>query len=161
MFVMHSHGLGIHADVVYPGNITRMLQWLLISEVFYVWSLAWTKISILLLYYRIFHVAYFKQATLILGLVVVAWVLCITFVFVFTCIPVEKFWSPHLQGYCINQVGTWVANAASTLITDVVILLLPIYQIRKLQLKKAAKIGLYCTFGLGFLYQSPKCPLHI
>jgi hypothetical protein len=160
LFIMHSHGLGIHADVVYPGNTEYTLKWLVISEVFYAWGLAWIKISGLLMYHRISHVAYFKHTTLALGLVVLAWAICITFVFIFTCVPVEKLWNPRLQGHCINQIGTWVANAASTIITDVIILLLPIYQIRKLQLKLQDKIGLYLIFSVGFLYGSLICLLH-
>jgi hypothetical protein len=152
MFIMYSHGLGIHADVVYPENIVPMLRWLVIGETLYAWALSWVKLSILLMYYRIFHVPYFKYSAWVLGLLVAAWVICVTFLFVFACVPVEKLWYSHLKGHCIDQIGTWVAHAAATILTDVLILLLPISQIWKLNLRKPAKIGLYVTFGLGFLY---------
>lgn len=103
LFIMLSHGLGIHADVVCPSNIKHTLKWLVISEVFYVWGLAWIKISGLLLHHRIFHVAYFKHTTLVLGLVVLAWAICISFVFIFTCVPVEKLWNP--QGIASIRLG--------------------------------------------------------
>jgi hypothetical protein len=71
--------------------------------------------------------------------------------FIFICVPVQKLWYPQLPGTCINQVGTWISNAASTIFTDLVILFMPIPEIWKLQLRKTEKIGLTLAFGLGFL----------
>ncbi|KAH6884890.1 hypothetical protein B0T10DRAFT_492944 [Thelonectria olida] len=150
IFAMHACGMGLHADLVDTGDIVMMAKWLVVAEVLYAWNLGWTKISLLLMYYRIFHVPYFKKMAWILGAFVMAWVICITFLFIFICIPVQKLWYPQLPGRCINQVGTWIANAASTIFTDVCILLLPLPPIWKLQLGKSEKIGLSLAFGLGF-----------
>jgi hypothetical protein len=88
----------------------------------------------------------------IVGSFVMAWAVCVTFLFILICVPVEKLWYPDLPGRCIDQIGTWIANAASTLLTDSLILLLPIRQIRVLQLRSTAKMGLTFAFDLGFLY---------
>lgn len=143
--------MGIHADLVDVEDIVMMAKWLVVAEVLYAWNLGWTKLSLLLMYYRIFRVPYFKRMAWGVGAFVMAWVVCITFLFIFICVPVEKLWYPHLPGRCINQVGTWIANAASTIFTDLVILLMPIPPIWKLQLKQIEKIGLTFAFSLGFL----------
>lgn len=148
---MHSSGMGIHADLVDPSDLVMMAKWLVVAEILYAFNLGWTKLSLLLMYYRIFRVPYFKKMAWIVGAFVMAWVICITFLFVFICVPVEKLWYPDLPGRCINQVATWIANAASTIFTDLVILLLPVHPMWKLNLKTREKLGLIPAFGLGFL----------
>jgi hypothetical protein len=128
-----------------------MAKFLVVAEVLYVYNLVWTKLSILLMYYRIFHFPYFKKMAYAIGAFIIAWVICITFLFVFICVPVEKLWYPDLPGRCINQVGTWIANAASTIISDLVILTLPIPQVWALQLRKTEKAAVILAFCLGFL----------
>ncbi|KAH6604495.1 putative PTH11-type G-protein coupled receptor protein [Trichoderma cornu-damae] len=150
IFAMYNSGMGLHADKVEPTRIVMMAKWLLVAEILYAWNLGWTKVSLLLMYYRIFHVPYFKKMAWFVGGLVMAWVICITFLFIFICVPVQKLWYPEIPGHCINQVGTWIANASSTIITDLAILILPIPQIWKLQLRKTEKIGLTFAFGLGF-----------
>jgi hypothetical protein len=152
IFAMYDNGMGLHADKVEPARIVMMAKWLLVAEILYAWNLGWTKISLLLMYYRIFHVPYFKKMAWAVGGFVMAWVVCITFLFIFICTPVQKLWYPDLPGHCINQVGTWIANASSTIFTDLAILFLPIPQIWKLQLRTTEKMGLTFAFGLGFLY---------
>jgi hypothetical protein len=148
---MNSAGMGIHADLVPMDNIVLMAKYLVVAEVLYVYNLVWTKISILLMYYRIFHFDYFRKWAYAIGAFIIAWVICITFLFIFICVPVEKLWYPQLPGHCINQVGTWIANAASTIISDLVILLLPLPQVWSLQLRVTEKIAVTVAFSLGFL----------
>jgi hypothetical protein len=149
IFAMHANGMGLHADKVPLPQIVMMAKWLVVAEVLYAWNLGWTKLSLLLMYYRIFRVPYFKKMAWIVGSFVFAWVITITFLFIFICIPVAKLWYPDLPGRCINQVGTWIANAASTIFTDIVILCLPLPPIWKLQLGKSEKLGLTAAFAIG------------
>ena len=149
---MHSCGMGVHADLVPMDDIVMMAKWLVVAEILYAFNLGWTKLSLLLMYYRIFHFPYFKRMAWAVGAFVMAWVVCVTFLFIFICVPVEKLWYPELPGRCINQVGTWIANAAATILTDIIILLMPIPQIWGLQLGTREKIGLTTAFFLGFLY---------
>ncbi|QUC22484.1 uncharacterized protein UV8b_06725 [Ustilaginoidea virens] len=150
IFAMYSSGMGIHADKVETSSIIMMAKWLVVAEILYAWNLGWTKISLLLMYYRIFRHAYFKKMAWVVGIFVWAWVICITFLFIFICVPVQKLWYPQIPGRCINQVGTWISNALSTILTDLIILLLPLPQIWKLQLRKTEKMGLTLAFSLGF-----------
>lgn len=149
---MYKEGMGLHADTLPISNIVMMAKFLVVAEILYVFNLVWTKLSILFMYYRIFRFPYFKRWAYIIGTFVILWVICITFLFIFICVPVQKLWNPSLPGRCINQVGTWIANAASTILTDLMILLLPVPQVWKLQLRLSEKLALTFAFGLGFLY---------
>ncbi|KAL2163943.1 hypothetical protein VTH06DRAFT_3156 [Thermothelomyces fergusii] len=150
IFAMYSAGMGIHADKVTMDDIVLMAKFLVVAEILYIYNLVWTKLAILLMYYRIFHFPYFKKMAYVVGGFVVAWCVCCMFLFIFICVPVEKLWYPELPGHCINQVGTWIANAASTILTDVIILALPIQQVWKLQLRRPEKVGVTIAFCLGF-----------
>jgi hypothetical protein len=151
IFAMYAAGMGIHADLVQLDRIVLMAKFLVVAEILYVFNLVWTKLSILLMYYRIFHFPYFKKMAYVIGAFCIAWVITITFLFIFICVPVEKLWTPDLPGHCIDQVSTWISNACSTILTDVLILLLPIPQVWKLQLRRPEKIGVTFAFCLGFL----------
>lgn len=144
-------GMGLHADKVPLDDIVLMAKLLVVGEILYVFNLVWTKLSLLMMYYRIFRFPYFKKWAYIIGTFILAWVICITFLFIFICVPVQKLWYPQLPGRCINQVGTWVANAASTIGTDLAILILPIPQVWKMKLRISEKIAVTIAFGLGFL----------
>ncbi|KAK2608704.1 hypothetical protein QQS21_002693 [Conoideocrella luteorostrata] len=148
--VMFVQGVGYHADDVGHEGIVSIRRWLTITELIYVWNLCWTKLSLLVMYYRVFHFPYFKKLTVGVGCFVITWAICITFLFTFICMPVEKLWRPELPGRCVSELGVWLANAGATIFSDVVILLLPIPQVWNLQLKKFEKVGLTIIFGLGF-----------
>ncbi|KAL4811894.1 hypothetical protein BDW67DRAFT_189207 [Aspergillus spinulosporus] len=150
IFLMYHNGMGLHADTMPPGKVVLVAKYLVVAEILYVYNLVWTKMSILLFYYRIFHFPYFKRWAYVIGTFIVLWVICITFLFIFICVPVEKLWYPQLPGRCINQVATWIANAISTIVTDLAILILPIPQIWSLQLRLSEKMALTFAFSLGF-----------
>lgn len=152
IFAMIHNGMGLHANTVDPNNIVLIAKFLVVAEILYVFNLVWTKLSILFMYYRIFHFPYFKRWAYGIAAFIICWVITITFLFIFICVPVEKLWYPQLPGRCIDQVATWIANATSTIATDLVILILPMPQIWKLQLRTSEKVGLTIAFGLGFLY---------
>ncbi|KAF7522616.1 hypothetical protein PCG10_007336 [Penicillium crustosum] len=150
IFAMIHKGMGLHASTIPTENVIMIAKYLVAAEVLYVFNLVWTKLSILLMYYRIFRFPFFKTWAYIIGIFIILWVICITFLFIFICVPVQKLWYPQIPGRCIDQVATWVANAVSTIATDVAILLLPIPQIWKLQLRTSEKIAVLIAFSLGF-----------
>ncbi|RAL03464.1 uncharacterized protein BO80DRAFT_491732 [Aspergillus ibericus CBS 121593] len=150
IFAMIHTGMGIHATQLSDTQIILIAKYLVVAEILYVFNLVWTKLSILLMYYRIFHFPYFKKWAYAIGTFVILWVICITFLFIFICVPVQKLWYPSLPGHCISQVGTWIANATSTIATDLIILFLPLPQVWKLQLRLSEKVALTVAFGLGF-----------
>ncbi|KAJ6781831.1 hypothetical protein PWT90_08777 [Aphanocladium album] len=147
---MYAKGAGYHSSTIGPANVAIIKEYLLVTEVIYIWHMAWTKLSVLLMYYRVFHVPQFKRLVVAVGCFVFVWVITATFLFIFICVPTQKLWKPELPGHCISEMGVWVANGSSTILSDVAILLLPIPQIWKLNTGRSEKIGLTLVFGLGF-----------
>lgn len=114
--------------------------------------MVWSKLSLLFLYYRVFRFGYFKQAGYAIGALVIAWAIVATFLTYFYCFPISKIWDLSKSGYCIDSTAIRLFNASATILTDVMILCLPIPQIWKLQhLRFAEKMGLSVVFAIGFL----------
>jgi len=71
---------------------------------------------------------------------------------IFQCQPLHKAYEAKVQGHCIDLVASWYATAAFTMITDFLILIMPMPLIRSLKLPRAQRIGLMVVFALGGLY---------
>ena len=73
-------------------------------------------------------------------------------VVIFQCNPRAKFWEPTLPGHCINIEAVDNAAAAINVLSDVVLLLLPITCTWQLQMPSRSKIGVSAVFTTGILY---------
>lgn len=113
-----------------------------------------TKLSILLLYLRIFvpsgrpkfyyivhFVIWFNLLFYIANLPIEIW----------SCIPREKIWDPLLPGHCINNELVFVAGGIINVISDFTILALPIFSIWHLQMPTQRKVGVSAVFATGLL----------
>lgn len=149
MFVV---GVGFHSSQIGHERDVMIAKLMLAAEVLYGLNLCWTKIGILLMYWRIFNqVSYFKPVSYVIGGLVLAWGIVVTFSSIFLCVPVQKSWDPTVPGHCLNVLVIWTANAASTILTDIAILVLPLPKVWRLQLRTVQKVALTFSFALGFL----------
>lgn len=145
-------GLGLHSKYVAPANAVPMVQIALAVDIMYVWSLVWSKLSLLALYYRVFCFGYFKRACWVVAVLVLVWALAATISLFLLCIPLAKYWDTTIPGHCMEYAPVRLANSLATIVTDVLILCLPIPQIWGLHgLRGAEKLGLTILFTLGFL----------
>lgn len=110
------------------------------------------KISILLMYTRIFPTRGFRVAALVLGLVSVSWAIAIICVSIFQCTPIEKTWDPTVPGTCINLKGSFIGNAIPNILTDIAILSLPIKMVWGLHASLIHRLSVTFVFLLGSLY---------
>ena len=129
--------------------ITAKLQ--IAQEIIYCSIILFIKVSMLCLYLRVFIEPWQRKLCYIL--IVVSIVFAIgSFVLILTqCVPLYLVWdwSTH-DGQCFdrNAFRTFAASVPN-LISDVILLLLPIPALRKIQLFWKDKIGLILTFLAG------------
>jgi hypothetical protein len=134
-------------------EMIRVSKLLLASDMMYVSSLSLSKLSALLMQYRIFDVAHnFKRWVWAIGTFVVAWWVVVFLLLIFLCWPVQKRWDVSIPGHCSSRSSGSIANSVMTIVGDVMLLVLPIPQIWKLQLRLTEKILLTLIFCLGFWY---------
>ncbi|KAK6610437.1 hypothetical protein H4I96_02035 [Botrytis cinerea] len=122
-------GLGRHTAALSASEIISYAKSLIAFECLYVTCVCFTKLSLLLMYRRIFPVRSIKIGSIILGGLSVAWCISIIMVSVFQCIPMQKIWNPTLEGHCINLKASFIGNAIPNILTDVAILALPMQQV--------------------------------
>ncbi|OBT68834.1 hypothetical protein VE03_02214 [Pseudogymnoascus sp. 23342-1-I1] len=144
------NGYGMHVKALSHKELTTALGWFYGSQIIYKVLLGCTKSSLLLFYMRIFVGKRFQMMCWACMAVVIAWSVGSTFATIFQCIPVAAFWDKSIKNpKCTDTDIFWVAYASINIITDFLILLLPLWEIRKLQLPLAQKISLMGIFTLG------------
>ncbi|KAJ6038829.1 hypothetical protein N7499_003728 [Penicillium canescens] len=142
-------GMGRHADVLPEGNIVIIAKLLMSFECVYCMTVGIIKISILLMYARIFPTRGFRIAAIILGSIVIGWVVAIICVSVFQCTPLAKAWNPTLSGTCINLKGSFIGNAVPNILTDIAILALPVHVVWGLHATVTHRLSVIAVFLLG------------
>ncbi|KAK1565900.1 uncharacterized protein LY79DRAFT_644668 [Colletotrichum navitas] len=148
-YAMIGQGLGRHAATLSLDMQVQFLKLLLAFECIYVTAVMLVKVSLLLMYCRIFPSRNFRIAAITLGGITVAWWIAIVCVCVFQCTPIEKAYMPFLDGTCIDLKASFIGNAIPNILTDVAILCLPVGQVWKLQATLAQRLSLCFMFLLG------------
>lgn len=111
------------------------------------------KISLLLLYYRIFGISKpFRIAVWTCAAIVFGWWSSVFFASIFQCSPVSASWDRTIpNAKCIDLTKYAYGNGVSNLLTDVMILALPGPMVMKLKVDKKSKATLMAIFLLGGL----------
>ncbi|TVY50679.1 Satratoxin biosynthesis SC1 cluster protein 4 [Lachnellula cervina] len=108
------------------------------------------KVSILLMYRRVFSVEKFRLQSIVVGGVVVLWWFVGTIVAIVSCIPFKRFWvGSSAGGYCLDFNIFWMGMGATELVIDTVILVLPMGMVVKLWMPLQQKILVAGIFLLG------------
>ncbi|GKT46685.1 satratoxin biosynthesis SC1 cluster protein 4 [Colletotrichum spaethianum] len=153
-YAMIGSGLGRHAAVLSTDMQVEFLKLLLAFECVYVTAVMFVKVSLLLMYCRIFPSRNFKIAAMTLGGITIAWWIAIVCVCIFQCNPISKAWLPFIEGTCIDLKASFIGNAIPNILTDVAILCLPVGQVWKLQATLTQRLSLCFMFLLGgFIYR--------
>lgn len=73
----------------------------------------------------------------------------VMFLFIFECNPREKIWNPMKEGSCMNTGDAVIGISVVNLVSDILILLLPIISVWKLQMPLRKKMGVMGIFAIG------------
>lgn len=70
---------------------------------------------------------------------------------IWACVPRRKIWQPNLPGRCINNDAVLITGGVVNVVTDWVMVLIPLFWIGRLQMPLLKKIGVLAVFATGFL----------
>jgi hypothetical protein len=118
-------------------------------EVIYSPAIAAVKLSILLLYRRLFPNRRFQTILWWVGAFIICYTTIGILVCIFECQPVEAAWEPLMEGNCIQVSIEFMFMACMNIITDFVTLLLPMPLLWRLQISKERKLQLMGIFLTG------------
>ncbi|GLI76887.1 hypothetical protein PoHVEF18_005165 [Penicillium ochrochloron] len=145
ILVERHYGLGIHKEYLSDDVIQGQMHYLWLSVPFYNLSLILAKLSVLVLFIRIFRSRKFlicTYSTMAFLIIAGLWMVLSGFLF---CIPVRDFWNVNYKehtGHCLPEGPVWYANAVMQIFTDVAILILPMPLLSKLHLPRRQKVGM-------------------
>ena len=125
-----------------------------IASIVYCVAILFAKLSILLLFDKLLIPAknglyYWINTTLM-------WFFCLFYavaiaVLLGQCNPRAKIWIPSLPGYCVNIGAACVLSAITNTLTNLVVLIFPIWIIWHLQMPLKRKAGVIFVFATGLL----------
>ena len=114
-------------------------------------ALTTIKLSIILLYRRIFPVPSLHKVIYYLTAYIVIWQIFQTLDSIFACDPVRGYWDHSLRAKCRDELVDIIIGGVQNIVTDVIILCLPMPILWTLQTSKQRKIQLTGLFALGGL----------
>ncbi|KAF4553962.1 Hypothetical protein D9617_5g068370 [Elsinoe fawcettii] len=113
-------------------------------------SISFTKWAILLFYWRLFKSVRWMRFTIIgISSCIVCWTLGAVVTWLAQCQPISKAWNTDESGTCINFYLFALLITSINLITDIIILILPMPIIWRLNATLGKRISLMCAFGVG------------
>lgn len=143
-------GLGKHLVEVTssPADILHILY---ITQPLYIVALLFAKVSAILFYFRVFNVApWFRWSAYVTMFLTIGWAISLLCVALFQCRPIHKAWDQEVPGTCIDPFAGYTANAVPNVVTDILILLLPMPILWKLKTGWKRRVGFAFVFFLGY-----------
>ncbi|KAF2117918.1 hypothetical protein BDV96DRAFT_406243 [Lophiotrema nucula] len=127
-----------------------MLKLVKAHELVYVLSIPYPKLAIMCLYFRIFRSQLVKALLYLTGLVVLATCLFGVIAAFANCRPFSAFWNPGAPRHCtMDTMTAFRYYSIPNIVTDVVMLIVPIPTLWRLQMDLLVKIGIFVTFLLS------------
>lgn len=118
-------------------------------------ALSCAKISICCFYLRLSPDRIFRTLVFVVIAFVVAYSISGIFSVIFSCNPIAASWDLALAALpttkCINRPALYLAQAGSSIFTDLLIFILPMRTIWGLQLPRKQKISVSAIFAVGLL----------
>ncbi|KAF3925151.1 hypothetical protein ABW20_dc0101494 [Dactylellina cionopaga] len=146
-------GVGTHIWDLKQDEVKMVRIWSFATQLTFTWAVSLTKFSILLFYRRFCTTRTFKISIYLTMLFIGAWTINWTFLIIFQCLPVEAYWRlPRSGDRCITlQNELHLLHGSTNLVTDIIVLLLPIPTVWSLQMPTRQKLTLIGVFALGIV----------
>jgi hypothetical protein len=105
----------------------------------------------LALYMRIFGITATYRVGCYIGMLFMTLFLAGSILFYcLICIPLDAEWDPTVPAICGNQLAGWQATGIINVITNAIIVSIPIPSILKLRLSTKQKVSLLIIFSFGY-----------
>ncbi|KAI1923664.1 hypothetical protein LOY89_000469 [Ophidiomyces ophidiicola] len=131
---------------------SRVTTW--VSQLCSVLIMTFVKLSILASYLRISKTAKsLRYATWVMIGVITAWGVAFAFSLFFACVPLRHYWDHFSDHHCSNEAGRIMTTSISNLVSDVLVLALPIPTFCKMHLPIREKVILIILMNLILMYE--------
>ncbi|CAN8106512.1 unnamed protein product [Discula destructiva] len=142
-----------------PDQYSVLLKWMYIATVHYCPAAFFIKATLLLMTARVFRV-YERTARAVrwFTLALLIAYTPIQLVKTFVCVPVESFWDPTVKPTrCLNQAKAFFADLSLAIMTDAIILVVPILPIWRLSISARQKLKIVAMLSAGGVALAVTC----
>lgn len=150
--VQTKYGLGLPVKLRPLANASPYARVNFAGRPIYQVGISFFKIALLISYLRLLQGTDRKTYRMVvwvtIALVFLAHLGC-ALSLVFACKPVQRSWMPEVEGTCLQPGPSFTGYAVVTIVSDVVVAILPIPLLLKLNVRMEKKIGLIVIFLLG------------
>ncbi|KAL6714561.1 hypothetical protein ACLMJK_007986 [Lecanora helva] len=137
-------------ELINDADTAFVTLWINDADMVYLISLIGYKMSILVLYLRLFSIdRIFRYITQLTMFFVSSYLLANLFTQIFGCSPRSKYWDPDIPGHCINYTKAGLAYGAMNVGSDLIIFILPLPMLWRLKLSKRDKAAIFVIFMTG------------
>ncbi|RHZ72991.1 hypothetical protein CDV55_108920 [Aspergillus turcosus] len=151
-FQADKYGNGIHIWEVDESDLREYSKWANTSQIVYGPLIFITKLSVLLLYLRVFAPSFRSKTFFCIHALIwlnLGFYFADTIVKIFECSPRAKIWDKSLKGHCININIPFIVTSSINVASDFLILVLPIVSVWRLQMRNSKKWGTSAIFAAG------------
>ncbi|KAM0549835.1 hypothetical protein ACHAPJ_009277 [Fusarium lateritium] len=149
--MMARYGGGYHAWEIRKPEYYNWLKWFYASTVVYIPAAFFTKATILLLMARVFAV----EPKVAKGIRLFIWALLVAYIpiqilRIVTCYPIRTYWDPRVKNaHCLNQRKIFFSDLSLSIVTDLIILIVPIPLTWRLRMPLRKRIKIVLLLGAG------------
>lgn len=141
------YGMGKHSILVKDPKALAICN--LIALCTYPCSLLAIKLSLISLYRQIFPLPWLQKLSIPLALFITAYSVMQLPISIFQCVPIKAIWDSMINAKCIDLAAEITVMSIMSIITDVIVLVLPIRPVWGLQMSRSKKWQLSLIFALG------------
>lgn len=145
------NGYGMHKADLERTELIDALRWFFVAQTPYKVVVCLNKISAVLFYQRLFVGKGFQAICWLCIGIIGGWGAGAVGATIWQCVPIQASWDKTIQATCIDSDAFWTAYAVGNILSDVLVLVLPIPQVLKLKLRPREKVMLCSVFALGGL----------
>lgn len=149
--VMAHHG-GEHGWDITKDQAHQAAYWFNVAAIEYGVMIGMVKLSVLWLYRRVFSPnkgSKFDITCVALIVMVIGFYGSTSIVKIWQCLPREKIWNKAVPGKCLQLKLILNISGAFNMVTDYLILLLPIQAVRSLQVSRTKRLLIVLAFTFG------------
>ncbi|KAH7209797.1 hypothetical protein DER44DRAFT_809455 [Fusarium oxysporum] len=141
---------GVHAWELPLEKFNEGNQLTFISPILYAVCTACSKMALALFYRRLSPQRWWKWSVYSVFFLVAGYNLAILLVILFGCTPFKKSWDlTILEGSCVDRGAVYICTAALGILSDLILLVMPLPMILQLQMPRRQKAGLVVLFVIG------------
>ncbi|KAJ5726205.1 uncharacterized protein N7483_007562 [Penicillium malachiteum] len=143
----------IHIWDIPLSDLVAYRKTVLALAVIYLPALAFAKLAVLMLYYRLLQsVPVWRYILYSIAAAISTYSTALVFALIFACHPIPAGWSLSNPSACIHRTGLHLGTAIANTASDVVLIMIPIKVMWGMHLPLLQKIGALIIFGIGCLF---------